>query len=139
MFRTILVPLDGSEFGEQALPAAVALARKANAELRLVHVVPPRHAPDARSEAAKYLKAHAGRLTVDGGVRVGTDVLGGSIDECLCEYARRTDCDLIVLTSHGRGALARVWLGSVTDKLVRTAPCPVLTVRTPDESHPRVA
>jgi nucleotide-binding universal stress UspA family protein len=138
MFHTILVPLDGSVFGEKALPYAVNVARKANAELRLVHVVPPRHAPAAKAGARNYLRATAERLAAAGGVRVGTELLEGPIDERLCAYAATTACDLIVLTSHGRGALARFWLGSVTDKLVRSAPCPVLTVRpAPDlPDHP---
>src|SRR4051794_14479544 len=129
MFHTILVPLDGSTFGEQALPYAVSVARKANAALRLVHVVPPRHTPGARADAEKYLKAHAECLATARGPRVSTEVLEGPIDERLCESARTAPCDLVILTSPGRGALARFWLGSVTDKLVRSAPCPVLTVR----------
>src|SRR5947209_4063077 len=116
VFHTILVPLYGSVFGEKALPYALGVARKANAALRLVHVVPPRHVPDASANAVKYLKAHAERLAGAGRVRVSTDVLEGPIDERLGEYAGTAPCDLIILTSHGRGALARFWLGGVTDK-----------------------
>jgi nucleotide-binding universal stress UspA family protein len=136
MLRTILVPLDGSPFAEQALPYAAVLARKALAELCLVHVLKPLGADElaaqlvgAKPTALDYLKAKADAIARGGLIRVRTAVLEGPVAETLCGYADCENADLIVATTHGHGILVRFWLGSVSDRLVRTAPAPVLTVR----------
>lgn len=129
MWRSILVPLDGTDFGESALPYALRLARKANAELRLVHVFPPGEATNKAARIAAYVRKLGVRADHLGGVPVRVDVLDGPIEERLGAYAGATPCDLIVLSTHGRGTLGRLWFGSVADVIVRSAPCPVLTVR----------
>jgi nucleotide-binding universal stress UspA family protein len=154
MFRTILVPLDGSVFAEHALPLAVSLGRHCGAKVRLLRVVPPLadylflppHLNDPldaelrqlhRTEARTYLDGVVHRLK-DAGVVV-CDVMEEEegISESICADVVRMGVDLIVMTSHGRGALARFWLGSIADKLVRTAPVPVLLARPPE--HPPAA
>jgi nucleotide-binding universal stress UspA family protein len=152
MFRTVLVPLDGSMFAEQALPVAIAIARRSRATLRLVRVVLPISAdffwaplPGGpldfelreadRQEANAYLDDLVGRLTKAGTMPASFDVVEDvvkereDISESLAADIARTNADLVVISTHGRGALARVWLGSVADKLVRRLPVPVLLVR----------
>jgi nucleotide-binding universal stress UspA family protein len=149
MYRTLLVPLDGSPFGEQALPLARSIARAAGAALHLAHVhvisVPMSmdaipvfdEAQDAqnRTYEGAYLAGLAQRLAADRGLRVTTTVLDGPIADALQNHAVASGADLIVLTTHGRGAFSRFWLGSVADRLVRHAPLPILLVR-PHETPP---
>jgi nucleotide-binding universal stress UspA family protein len=152
MLRHIVVPLDGSPFGEQALAMAVTLARKTDAMLHLVHVIPP---PAAEMVEAPFyidtdlegrLRAHqhavemaslrrvCKRVHEEGHVRVEPVLLDGEVAESVVEYAARREADLIVATTHGRGPLARFWLGSESDRLVRTARVPVLLVHPGNEA-----
>ena len=148
MYRTILVPLDGSAFGEQALPVALGIARRAGATVRLAHVHPleqsayinepvtPRNARDLQAQAAElaYLERVAQCASPCLGAPVLIDLLDGPVAATLCAHAQAHDIDLIVMSTHGRGALARVWLGSVAAALVRQAPAPILLVR-PQEAY----
>jgi nucleotide-binding universal stress UspA family protein len=145
MYRSILVPLDGSEFGEQALPLALSIARRAGASLRLVHVAIPlvtNYAeafvmPDdlearVRARQADYLNETASRLLVSSLVPVTTALLDGDVVTAIRDHAAAAGVDLVVMTTHGRGPLGRFWLGSVADELVRRLPIPLLLVRPSD-------
>jgi nucleotide-binding universal stress UspA family protein len=151
MYRTILVPLDGSPFGEQALPLALALARRAGAELRVVQAAVPLAAmfaeprPGLESTADPALRRHS-QAYLDGVVRrlqglaggqaeVTSALVEGSVAEALHGHALAAGADLVVMTTHGRGPLARAWLGSVADVLIRRLRVPVLLVR-PHEGAP---
>jgi len=150
MFRSVLVPLDGSRFGEQALPLALTVARRAGARLELVHKhVPPaplhpdgmlarEHALDTTSRAQEqaYLDGVAGRLARAGNITVTSALVEGPTVEALDEHAVGTGADLVVMTTHGRGPLSRFWLGSVADALLRRLPMPVLLVRPGEEEEP---
>jgi nucleotide-binding universal stress UspA family protein len=148
MIRSILVPLDGSTFGEHALPMAVSLARRADALLHLAHVhqvVPPATIAGVavmdsldlhlRQDEQAYLADVARRLTDLGPVRLKTELLDGEVEPAIQAQAARVEADLVVMSTHGRGALGRFWLGSVADELVRDLPRPVLVVR-PHEGKP---
>ena len=153
MYRSIIVPLDGSAFGEQALPLARSLAQATGADLHLahVHVISVPMSMDAipvfdeqqdarnRTYEHQYLANLAERLANDREVRVTTAVLDGPIAEAIQDYAAACGADLIVLTTHGRGAFSRFWLGSVADTLVRHAALPIMLVRpheiTPDPAQ----
>jgi nucleotide-binding universal stress UspA family protein len=136
MFRNIMVPLDGSPFGEHALPLALAVARRGMATIELVHVCPPigPHAlPNdglpAHERALAYLDQLAGSLSARWSVAISTTVLSGIPADILHKHALANSADLVVMTTHGRGAIARSWLGAVADKLVRRLPMPVLLAR----------
>jgi nucleotide-binding universal stress UspA family protein len=144
MFHSILVPLDGSAFGEHALPLAAGIARRAGATLRVVHAHEPGDDrlltwytldPGVEQSERAYLDSVARRLATGAGVTPTTALVHGSAAEALPEHARGVGADLIVMTTHGRGPLSRFWLGSVADRLVRLLPVPVLLVR-PRESAP---
>jgi nucleotide-binding universal stress UspA family protein len=143
MYRSILVPLDGSKFGEHALPLAMKIARQAQASLQLVHVHVPL-APlsvanamvyDDRLDVAlqqderTYLENAVQRVAEHARVPVTSTLLEGRIGDALEAHASRAGVDLIVMTTHGRGSLARAWLGSVADELVRRTTLPVILVR----------
>jgi nucleotide-binding universal stress UspA family protein len=146
MYRSILVPLDGSSFGEHALPLALRLAQQSGAALQIVHVhgssAPLYAAGDPaysaevdaamRKSEQAYLDRIAERLANMSRTPVQAALLEGPIGEALEECVRKTNVSLVVLTTHGHGLLARAWLGSVADELVRRLPVPVLTIRPND-------
>ena len=142
-FRSILVPLDGSSFAEEAVPLASRIARGAGGKLRLmlVHELPPAPLDLAteklytsielatRKSERGYLRGIQAKLR-DDGVRVLSAVtLTGPVGPALARYVRETGIDLVVMATHGRGGIRRAWLGSVADHLIRNLEVPVLLVR----------
>lgn len=141
MIKRILVPTDFSPTSDLAMDYAADLARKLGAAIQLLHVVDePSFAavyPDgyfvdlpalrvqAMDEAQKRFAALAGRVDLD----VTTDVQFGRPAVVIADQALARGTDLIVMGTHGRGGVAHLLLGSVAERVVRTAPCPVLTVR----------
>jgi nucleotide-binding universal stress UspA family protein len=153
MYRSLLVPLDGSTFAEHALPLALGIARRAGATLRVARVHVPFTSMYADSMSPFAYEAEAAvmgqeRAYLDGVVKrlaavwpapVQSALLEGpAVAEVLNGHATRNGVDLIVMTTHGRGPLTRFWLGSVADKLVRRAAVPLLLVR-PHEGVPDLA
>jgi nucleotide-binding universal stress UspA family protein len=141
MFRTILVPYDGSAFAEQALPLAAQLARRSGAGLRLACVVPPETTqawpagrPCDEEMALKLAQWRLRQWAPE--CPVATQLLHGPVAPTLAEYAATSKADLIVMTTHGRGPLSRFWLGSVADELIRRSPVPLLVHRPADGAAP---
>jgi len=143
MFRDILVPLDGSQFAEAALPLGSRLSRLAAARLHLllVHepvgamigmgdmVVPPPDLDAGRQERERaYLAETATALRQADGRPVNFHEVVGSAGPEICEEAGRLDADLVVMATHGRGAFQRMWLGSVADYVIRHLTAPILLV-----------
>lgn len=149
-YRVIVVPYDFSDHARVALDEAAALARKMGGDVHLVHillspiytysfayapeaaaVVPPIDMTEVRESALKSLQELAAEIDVPG--KVEAHVLeGASISETLREFVVNQKGDLIVMGTHGRTGLAHAFLGSVAERTLRTAPCPVLTVRAGD-------
>ena len=141
--KKILVPTDFSDCARRAEDRATVLARGLAAELILLHVsveaplynegmrglVEPRQVYEAqRAWAENALAARAAEIR-GAGVSAHAVVRSGlAVDEILT-MAADAPCDLIVIGTHGRGGLSRFFLGSVADRIVRLAPCPVMTVR----------
>jgi len=152
MLRNIVVPLDVSTFGEQALPMALELARKSGATLHLTHVLLPLGAVFAdtppfvnpsleaqlreRQQSAQqtYLSATATRLTEAEAPAVKTVLLDGDIPEMIRHEVESVGADLVVMSTHGHGPFTRFWLGSVADALMRSLPVPLLLVRPTEEA-----
>ncbi len=139
-FRAILHPTDFSEPREEAFRVACALAKEHSARLFVVHAVvaPPVSSvhqpmplplpgdPRAHLQAVlRHAQASAPDLQVDG------RVVEGDAAARIAEAAQQTQCDLIVMGTHGRTGFGRVLMGSVAEKVLRTAPCPVVTVKAP--------
>jgi nucleotide-binding universal stress UspA family protein len=149
MYQRILVALDGSELAEAVLPQAEGLARATGATLLLVRavnvpatvvaatagdtgMVSPEFLDEAiqgeEEEARTYLTTVAQRLQARG-LQVSWEVVEGEPSQALIDAARRHNCDLIAIATHGRTGLPRAVLGSVADRVVRESHLPVLLVR----------
>lgn len=139
--KRILVGVDGSEPSLKATRMAAEIASRFGSRLTLAHVVPRLLLPPdvyglTLAEVEKEQRLHADKLVaealarlVEHGVQAETLVLSGPPAETLAEAAAAPDVDLVVLGSRGRGAVARMLLGSVSDRLVHICPKPVLVVR----------
>lgn len=153
MLRRIVVPLDGSPFGEQALPLAVQLAERHHADLEVVHVfealapfmvqgappIDPDLDAQLRQDRQDYLDRTADRIRRASSVTVDGHALSGSeVVATLADYLAERHADLVILATHGRGGLSRLWMGSVATGLVRRSDTPVLLVRASDAPLPNV-
>lgn len=148
-YGKIMVTLDGSAFAAQALPHAQALAERFDADLLLFQVVPAleqsrmeflaldlagvhetseRVRERALEQALNSLQAQADPLRAQG-IRVQPVVVEGAPAETIIDYASENNVDLIVMSTHGRSGVERWVYGSVADKVLRGAFCPVLLVR----------
>lgn len=143
-FRKILVPVDFSETSNFALDYAIDMATKLGASVTVMHAfeLPIYGFPDdalvASAEVAPGIvngstQALAATLAdrKKSGVTLESALRQGPADKEIVDLARLAGADLIVMGTHGRRGLARALLGSVAEKVVRTAPCPVLTVHGP--------
>jgi len=141
----ILVPTDFSAPADEALDYAVWLAGRLGAHVQLLHVLDDPfvtqglaaeafivEAPVLRTGLLRHAQerlAHRTAAAKGADVRIDSEVLFGNGAKTIAEYAADRGVDLIVMGTHGRTGMAHLLLGSVAERLVRTAPCPVLTVR----------
>jgi universal stress protein A len=133
--KRILVPVDFSQGSLNALRWARNLARQFGAELLLLHVVAPIDfitVSDVYEEQRRSSDAALARIGADlraADQRFRVMVEGGVPSHVIVETAKRAGADLIVMGTHGRTGVAHLLIGSVAEKVVRTAGCPVLAVR----------
>jgi len=146
--KTILVPCDFSEYAERAYSWAIGLAEKWEAKIILLHAAQlftslgypesvylldlKKMEEEILADAEKRLQEFVAKKG-SSPVVVETRAMTGDPFWEICQVAETAPADLIVMGSHGRTGLAHVLLGSVAERVVRHAPCPVLVVRLP---HP---
>jgi nucleotide-binding universal stress UspA family protein len=142
-FKKILVPIDFSACSDQALSAAVDLATRYGAALTLLYVHEPLpllfpegtgiyaslQMPDLIEELGKKLEQKKQELIGKGEEQVEAAQRSGYPPSEIADFAKTGGFDLIVMGTHGRRGLSHLMIGSVAERVVRTAPCPVLTVR----------
>lgn len=142
-FSKILVPVDFSECSEQAIGGAVDLAARYDAALTMLYVHEPLplvfpegtgiyeslQLPNVIAELGKKLAAKKQALIDKGCKRVEAVERNGYPPSEITDFAKSGGFDLIVMGTHGRRGLSHLMIGSVAERVVRTAPCPVLTVR----------
>lgn len=148
----ILIPLDGSPLAETVMPTAMELGRALNAEWVLLRVTPaypsgwtmaagafgPVEAwdeiletgPAAPAEAEDYLARVKARMDIPAD-RVRIDARQGALPRAILQAALEHETTLIAMSTHGRGGLNRLVMGSVTDMVIRLAPIPVVVVHPP--------
>ena len=152
MYSKIVVPLDGSENSERSLPHVTGLAKAAGSAVHLVQVITRAEElhmmgsaeasfalteqyqtmadqlmASRMAEAERYLTGVQYRLEADG-ITVSGAVMEGAAAEKIVEYAVGEDADLIVMSTRGQGGIQRFLLGSVTDRVLRSAQIPVLAI-----------
>jgi nucleotide-binding universal stress UspA family protein len=149
MYRCILVPVDGTVFGEHALALAGTIASRTGAALHLAHVHVPTVAPvgmDAvassgpwseilKEEERGYLEALSGRLASAFRVRVSHEVMDGAVADAVESRAGECGADLVVMSTHGHAGIRRVWHHCVAEQILQELPTPVLLLHPRDEEE----
>lgn len=145
MYSNILVPVDGSKCSILAAVRAVDIAEKYNGTVTLLHVINPGQlaglgplqAPPLITEAMVAGLNEAGKAIIEETLRklapthveIKTEVIWGSPDRVIIAQITAKPFDLVVMGNHGLGAISGLFLGSVSDRVVHRAPCPVLIVK----------
>ena len=153
--RQVIVPLDGSELAETALPYAAFIAGRMNMKMTLVRAMSldniaysegynlgdilSEAEAEIEADARRYLVSQSRRLRAEG-LDVETEILRGSASSEIADLARTTDHNMIALATHGRSGVSRLLMGSVAEAVVRASGDPVLVVRpstavTPDPAR----
>ena len=146
MVEHILVPLDGSDLAEKALPHAQNLAKSSGATIHLIQVYDRESLNPARdqsvgsameqirlyeeaqaAEVERYLERTAVPLKNDG-INVETAIREGSPHENILDYASKNNIDIITMSTHGHGGFRRMLTGSVTDRVIRSSEIPVFVI-----------
>ena len=153
MYQKILVPLDGSELAECALPHVEAIAHGCQVgDVILLRVVEPFQPPrgkgygsmfpedlkeekaraesEERAAAEEYLKKVVGQLSREGR-RVQSQLLFGKAAESVADFSAKSGIDLIVIATHGRSGVSRWVWGSTADRILRSSCVPVMMIRAP--------
>jgi nucleotide-binding universal stress UspA family protein len=128
MYKRIMVPLDGSELSQTALPHALDLCRGLGATLVLLHVRDTRH---GSAEAARRFLEFTRRQYANDGVAIDTLIREGSVAEAIVRAAEQEQIDVIAMATHGRSGLQRAVYGSVAEQVLRSSTKPILLVRVP--------
>lgn len=149
--KTILLPTDGSDCSAKAMAYALSFAKQYGGRVVALHVVDQRWEEQTRvvfaevgqdltqriregyEEEARRILREVTDAAHNAGVPAETKVLTGIPSEDIIRVARELPADLIIMGTHGRAGMSHLLLGSVAEKVVRRAPCPVLTVR--QEEH----
>ena len=145
----ILVPTDFSEYADYALDYAIELAQKLQARLTLLHIIdtmplgvveegsmlPPSYWQELETNLEQSMEASLKRLD-DVGLQGEPIIVHGVPFQSIIDTAQDKAVDLIVMGTHGRTGLTHVLMGSVAERVVRMAPCPVLVTRGTTEATP---
>jgi len=146
MYQKIMVPLDGSQVAECVIPHIEMIAGKSGTGVELVTVIEPLVIPtrgqialsdddikqidaEGRKEAHKYLDQVALRLK-QAGVNARVVILTGKAADSLVRYANNNEVDLIIMATHGRSGISKIFWGSVAEKILRATAIPVLLIKT---------
>ncbi|WP_411963405.1 universal stress protein [Haloferax sp. YSMS24] len=143
MYSEILVPTDGSKAAERAINHALDIAKTYGARVHALYVVDTSIYTsldagadvviDALEREGEVATRHVRDAAEEAGVEIDSEVVTGTAYRSIHDYIENHDIDLVVMGTHGRTGLSHYLLGSVTERVVRTSPVPVLTVRMTDE------
>lgn len=143
--KKVLVPIDFSDYSKSSLRYAVNFAKKFNAEIYLIYVVEPVIYPPDFSmgqiaipsvnaewdERAREELKNLAKTEIPEGVKVETILKNGKPFVEIIDTAAEENIDLIIIATHGHSGVEHILFGSTAEKVVRKAPCPVLTLREP--------
>jgi nucleotide-binding universal stress UspA family protein len=150
MIKLIMVPLDGSAFSEQALPTALSIAKRDNADVEIVHVyemiwpsltegAPPLDPSldlELRHRALERLEKLAEEMRTSANLNVKATLLDGVVEDELANYIERRHVDLVMMSTHGRSGISRLWMGGVASDLVERSLAPVLLIKPEETDSP---
>ena len=153
MFKRILVPLDGSQPSEQAIPYAIEMAKRFDAEVTLLRVAPVTRLTSSElssqgnpleaellisqarrrdklreTKAGQYIQGKLGEIQAQG-VSGSSQIAVGDPSKAILDFCRNENIDLVVMTTSGKSGIRRALIGSVADTLIRETRIPVLVVR----------
>lgn len=145
MYRCVVAPVDGSPFGEHALPLAISIASRSGAMLHLTHVHVPLLTPTGvetvtfpgawneatRAQGREYLADLAARISSRHRLRLETSLIEGPVADAVARHALRCGAGLVVMSTHAHIRLRKLWHQGVAEQVARELPVPVLMV------HPR--
>jgi nucleotide-binding universal stress UspA family protein len=144
MYQRIMVAVDGSATAESGLKEAINLAKDQNAKLAIVHVIDivvvfgagqfPGTYIEAARELAREINEHARKTALAAGIEAEIQspeivTSGYHVADTIADLARDWKADLLVVGTHGRRGVSRLLIGSVAERIVRLAPCPLLLIR----------
>lgn len=145
MYNKILIPLDGSDLAEQALAHGLAIAAHFNSQVYLVQVVMTpiaiaapydisyeyneKYRESALNAANQYLGSIASGVDQKLEKQIHTRVIEGSVVDSLLDYIEFNGIDLVVMATHGRSGVSRWVFGSVAERILKAASCPVFLIR----------
>jgi nucleotide-binding universal stress UspA family protein len=144
VYDRILLPTDGSDGINRAADEAISLAAEVGAELHVLFVVEDiPHAPEMMDDQLAAQLRQIGENAIedirqraaDADIDLEAEIDDGVPHQAILDHADRKDIDLVVMGTHGRSGLDRYLLGSVTERVVRAAAVPVLTIRVRDEDE----
>ena len=144
--KLVLIPTDFSEYSKAALPYAVDISRKYGAKLVILHIFDEELLSPIFFETGKTAKEYFERLQnrfeaavedfLSGvntdGIELEAELGNGTPFVEIIRFAKENGADIIVMGTHGRTGIAHTLLGSVTEKVVRKSPCPVMVIRHPE-------
>jgi nucleotide-binding universal stress UspA family protein len=143
MYSEILVPTDGSKAAERAIEHALDIAKTYGARIHALYVVDTSIYTsldagadvviDALEREGEVATRHVREAAEEAGVEIDAEVVTGTAYRSIRDYIEDHDIDLVIMGTHGRTGLSHYLLGSVTERVVRTSPVPVLTVRMQEE------
>lgn len=139
VIRKIIVPIDFLQHTEQLAEYAVYIGEKFHAGLKFLHIIEPPHyygdyeypslgvyAAELAKHAEKKMKHFVEKYRNSCSGCEGK-ILQGNIADSIIKHANDQDADLIIIGTHGRKGLEKMWLGSVAERVIKSAPCPTLT------------
>jgi universal stress protein A len=142
MFKKILYPVDFSEYTDEILEYAVAVAKKFDGELHLLHVIPnlnyftpyesfltPENLVAVEQSIVGEVNRDLAKITKKIDIPVKEAIRTGITFVEIIDYVKTENIDLVIMGTHGRSGIEHVLIGSVAEKIVRKAPCPVMTIR----------
>lgn len=143
--KTILVPTDFSELSNEAVEYAFSMAKRVGAKMIFLHTLEWPDHPDEMTamsdEGYAFMKDRSNAMLHDlieraekEGIEAGMELADGIPFVEIIQAARKNHADLIVMGTHGRTGLSHLMMGSQAERVVRQAPCPVLTTRSPQHT-----
>ncbi len=142
-FEKVLLPVDFSDHSDNLLKVAISFAKSNNSTLSLVHIVStdlyvssfysstinlPNIIIDIVAEAKVHMESFVGRFDFQG-VPFESKVIEGNVHKAIYEEAETMGADLIIMGTHGRSGIEHMVLGSTAERVIREAPCPVMTIK----------